>query len=216
MSDSSPQSLREASYRECCIPYAHLLPSHILTSVSSKQTHALCHCHSFYLPPFVFLSVKHTIRHAGVGHAQVAKTGRRLVSVYKQQNRSTDAESLLQRILELVTGMSEVETIRMVNSIAILQKKQGKLEEAEAMYLRALKMYEQLSGASLSVCREDYLSTLNNLGLLYKTKRDFTQSRKYYDAAYTGRKEIFGTFLLSCCLVYVTYTFYFTFLDFLK
>jgi tetratricopeptide (TPR) repeat protein len=216
MSDSSPQSLREASCRECCIPYTHLSPSHVLTSVSNTQTHALCHCHSFYLPPFVFLSLEHTIRHAGVGHAQVAKTGRRLVSIYKQQNRSADAESLLQRILERVTGMSEVETIRIVNSIAILQKKQGKLEEAEAMYLHALNMYEQLSGASLSVCREDYLSTLNNLGLLYKTKRDFSQSRKYYDAAYTGRKEIFGTSLLSYCIVYVTYSFYFTFLDFLK
>jgi tetratricopeptide (TPR) repeat protein len=208
MSDSNPQSLGEASFMECYIPYAHLSPSP--SHVCLTNTHALCHYHSFYLSPSVSLSPSNT-RPAGADHAQVAKTGRRLVSVYKQQNRSADAESLLQRILDLVAGMSEVETIRIVNSIAILQKKQGKLEEAEAMYLRALNTYEQLQlrGASLSVCREDYLSTLNNLGLLYKAKKDFPRSRQYYDAAYTGRKDIFGIHLLSYCLFFVTCSFYF-------
>jgi tetratricopeptide (TPR) repeat protein len=183
-----------------------------LTPVSQTHTHSVTI--TLFICPPLSLSLRQTrtsIRPAGADHAQVAKTGRRLVSVYKQQNRSADAESLLQRILDLVAGMSEVETIRIVNSIAILQKKQGKLEEAEAMYLRALNTYEQLQlrGASLSVCREDYLSTLNNLGLLYKAKKDFARSRQYYDAAYTGRKDIFGIHLLSYCLFFVTCSFYF-------
>lgn len=138
---------------------------------------------------------------AGAGHTQVAKTGRRLVSVYKQQNRPAEAESILTRILTFVTGMSEVEKIRIVNSIAILQKKQGKLMEAETMYLRAVNMYGLLGDDSLTVCREDHLATLNNLGLLYKTKKEFMLSRRYYDEAYSGRKEFFGMLLLFYILL---------------
>lgn len=132
--------------------------------------------------------------HTGVNHVQWARVGRRLANLYKRQNRSAEAEGILLRILNQVIGMSDLERIRTANSIAILQKKQGKLEEAEGMYLCALTCYEAASPASpsSSLCREDYLSTLNNLGLLYKTIRDYPRSREYYDRAHIGRQQLLG------------------------
>ena len=89
--------------------------------------------------------------------------------------------------------MKNIETIRIVSSIAILLKKQGKLNESEIMYKRALKGYEDSTGIN----SKDTLSTYNNLGILYKAKNEIELAKDMYDKALAGRLLLLGALYIT-------------------
>ena len=57
------------------------------------------------------------------------------------------------------------------------------------MYVRALKGYEEACGVE----SKEYLSILNNLGILYKSMEKPVQCREMYDRALEGRLALLGT-----------------------
>ena len=74
-------------------------------------------------------------------------------------------------------------TLDTVNNLAILYKEQGKMEEAEEMYLRALRGKEEAWGAK----HRSILDTVYNLGNLYfKEGRSTEVIMKLTSAIYEG------------------------------
>ncbi|KAH7303005.1 hypothetical protein BKA65DRAFT_240068 [Rhexocercosporidium sp. MPI-PUGE-AT-0058] len=74
------------------------------------------------------------------------------------------------------------------HSLGLLYANQGKLDEAEKMYQRALQGKEKAWGL-------DHISTLrtvNNLGLLYKYQGKLDEAEKMYQRALQGKEKAWG------------------------
>jgi tetratricopeptide (TPR) repeat protein len=65
---------------------------------------------------------------------------------------------------------------------------QGKLEEAEKMYERALRGYEKAWGPD----HTSTLDTVNNLGNLYKNQGKLEEAEKMYERALRGKEKAWG------------------------
>ena len=65
---------------------------------------------------------------------------------------------------------------------------QGKLDEAEKMYQRALQGYEKAWGPD----HTSTLDTVNNLGLLYKSQCKLDEAEKMYQRALQGYEKALG------------------------
>ena len=61
----------------------------------------------------------------------------------------------------------------------------GRLKEAEAMYMRALKGYEKAWGAE----HTSTLSTVNNLAVLYSDQGKIAEAEAMYMRALKGKKK---------------------------
>jgi tetratricopeptide (TPR) repeat protein len=74
------------------------------------------------------------------------------------------------------------------HNLGNLYKNQGKLAEAEAMYLRALEGYEKALGPD----HTSTLSTVNNLGNLYKNQGKLAKAEAMYLRALKGNEKALG------------------------
>ena len=72
--------------------------------------------------------------------------------------------------------------------IGYLDSMMGRLKEAEAMYLRALKGYEKAWGAE----HTSTLDTVNNLGNLYKNQGKMAEAEEIHMRALEGFKKIYN------------------------
>ncbi|KAK5681394.1 hypothetical protein LTR17_027458 [Elasticomyces elasticus] len=68
------------------------------------------------------------------------------------------------------------------------QEVEGKMQEAEEMYLRALRGYEEAWGPK----HTSTLDTLNNLGLLYSDQGKMQEAEEMYLRALRGKEEAWG------------------------
>jgi tetratricopeptide (TPR) repeat protein len=75
-----------------------------------------------------------------------------------------------------------------VNNLGILYKSQGKLDEAEKMYSRALVGFEKAWGPD----HTSTLETFNNLGLLYADQGKLEEAEKMYSRALVGKEKAWG------------------------
>ena len=75
-----------------------------------------------------------------------------------------------------------------IHLLGSLYADQGKLGEAEKMYMRALQGYEEALGPK----HTSTLSTVNNLGLLYAKQDKLGEAEKMYMRALQGREEALG------------------------
>ncbi|KAI5920957.1 hypothetical protein F4810DRAFT_680379 [Camillea tinctor] len=73
-------------------------------------------------------------------------------------------------------------------NLGILYKDQGKLQEAEDMYLRALQAYEKAWGPDHTLT----LDTVNNLGLLYAEQGKLQKAEGMYLQALQGHEKAWG------------------------
>ena len=74
------------------------------------------------------------------------------------------------------------------NTLGDLYYDQGKLAEAEKMYIRALQGKEEALGPD----HTSTLSTVGNLGLLYKTQGKLTEAEEMFTRALRGFEKAFG------------------------
>jgi tetratricopeptide (TPR) repeat protein len=65
-----------------------------------------------------------------------------------------------------------ISTLATVNNLGGLYRNQGKLAEAEQMYVRALAEYEKALGPN----HISTLNTVNNLGVLYRDQGKLTEA----------------------------------------
>jgi tetratricopeptide (TPR) repeat protein len=99
------------------------------------------------------------------------------------------------RCLELVYNASIfdlrdcVHILNAANNLGILYSDQGKMKEAEEMYLRALAGKEKARGPE----HKSTLDTVNNLGLLYKNQGKMKEAEEMYLRALTGYEKAWGS-----------------------
>jgi tetratricopeptide (TPR) repeat protein len=72
--------------------------------------------------------------------------------------------------------------------VGLLYADQGKLREAEKMYERALRGYEEALGPT----HTSTLGTVSNLGNLYADQGKLGEAEKMYERALRGREEVLG------------------------
>jgi len=89
---------------------------------------------------------------------------------------------------EEALGPKHTSTLDSVHCLGILYADQGKLGEAEKMYMRALQGYEE----ALEPKHTSTLSTVNNLGNLYKNQGKLGEVEKMYMRALQGYEEALG------------------------
>ena len=98
--------------------------------------------------------------------------------------------SMLQRYLQEVFNDREYlpSLSRACHQLGLLYWSQGKMKEAEDMYLRALAGYEKAWGSEHTT-----LHTVNNLGLLYWDQGKMKQAEDMYLRALAGKKKAWGS-----------------------
>ncbi|KAN0070370.1 hypothetical protein V8E54_011239 [Elaphomyces granulatus] len=75
-----------------------------------------------------------------------------------------------------------------LHNLAFLYADQGKLDEAEKMYQRALQGYEKALGPD----HTSTLDTVNNLGILYADQGKLDEAEKMYQRALQGKEKALG------------------------
>ena len=75
-----------------------------------------------------------------------------------------------------------------LNGLGILYANQGKLDEAEKMYQRALQGYEKAWGPD----HTSTLDTVHNLGILYADQGKLDEAEKMYQRALQGKEKAWG------------------------
>jgi tetratricopeptide (TPR) repeat protein len=87
-------------------------------------------------------------------------------------------------------GADHTSTLDTVNNLGALYREQGKLDEAEKMYQRALEGREK--ALALGAEHTSTLSTVNNLGLLYADQGKLGEAEKMYQRALEAREKALG------------------------
>ncbi|KAH7113130.1 hypothetical protein B0J13DRAFT_613886 [Dactylonectria estremocensis] len=93
------------------------------------------------------------------------------------------------RCLETMRGVAlEYKAVVALGSLGILYANQGQLQNAEAMYQRALDGYEKAWGPD----HTSTLDTVNNLGILYKDQGRLQDAEAMYQRALDGYEKAWG------------------------
>ena len=79
-----------------------------------------------------------------------------------------------------------------VNNLGVLYADQGRFQEAEAMYKRALKGYKKTLGLTSVLTYIPALVTLENLGLLSEKQGTIEKALSYYQLALDGAEAVWG------------------------
>ena len=75
---------------------------------------------------------------------------------------------------------------------------QGKLDEAEKMYQRALQGYQKALGLKNVARYRPALNTISNLGDLFAAQRHLDKAKEMYLRAYTGFQVLLGPSSNEC------------------
>lgn len=112
-----------------------------------------------------------------------------LAKLYWRKQDFRKAEELLLEVLRLrESAVSPNEELNMLNRIGLVYLHQKKLEEAEKMFSRALKLVEGTNGLNIP----SVLATLHNLGSLYKAQGRFQDAEDFLLRALEGEEEHSG------------------------
>ncbi|KAN0070367.1 TPR-like protein [Elaphomyces granulatus] len=141
----------------------------------------------------------------GPGHTSTLNTVNNLGILYKSQGKLDEAEKMYERALqgkekawgpdhtstldtEKAWGPDHTSTLDTVNNLGVLYADQGKLDEAEKMYQRALQGKEKAWGPD----HTSTLDTVNNLGTLYADQGKLDEAEKMYQRALQGKEKAWG------------------------
>jgi len=102
----------------------------------------------------------------------------------KQRGCTTE----LCQVKKKVLGLDHLSTLRTINNLGNLYSDQGRLNEAEKMYERALSGYEKALGPE----HTSTLDTVNNLGTLYTRQGKLDEAERMYQRALFGKQRSLG------------------------
>lgn len=138
----------------------------------------------------------------GANHMSTLSTVNNLGVLYYDQGQLNKAEQMYVRALRgyeeawkvnrafsnSTTDDLSISTLSTIDNFGLLYRRQGKLQEAEEMYVRALRWKEEAWGAK----HISTLSTINNLGLLYKSQGKLKDAEEMLLRALWGKEEAWG------------------------
>ena len=134
----------------------------------------------------------------GADHPFVAYSLNNLAILQADQGKYVEAEALLKRALtiwEKAFGRSHINTAESLTSLANIYRELNKNADAESLYQQTLTIQEKHLGSF-----HPYVAkTLHNMALLYRNKKDFVNSKKSAQRAYSIRRTNFrdGSAVLS-------------------
>jgi tetratricopeptide (TPR) repeat protein len=107
-----------------------------------------------------------------------------------QAGRYSEAEKLLKLALTEAErfGPSDLRLATSLNSLAVLHKAQGKYDQAEPLYKRALAIWEKALGPE----HPDVATSLNNLAGLYHDQGKYDQAEPLYKRALPIMEKALG------------------------
>ena len=91
-------------------------------------------------------------------------------------------------LAERAFGKEQMNTLRIVNNLALLYQNLGRYQEAEALYRRALEAQERVLGKE----NPDTLLSMNNLALLYQTRGRYQEAEPLYRRALEAQERVIG------------------------
>jgi tetratricopeptide (TPR) repeat protein len=115
----------------------------------------------------------------------------RVLEALKAGNYGEGTANLAQEALSMARrtfGDRAPQTLMSLSSLAILYNRQGRLNEAEPLFLEAL----QTARAALGDRHPDTLTTLNNLALVYQNQSRYSEAEPLYREALQARREALG------------------------
>jgi tetratricopeptide (TPR) repeat protein len=143
---------------------------------------------------------------SGALHPDMVPVQSSLAAVYRQTRRFAEAESLYKTALQIAespqvkTEFNDLGVRQMryppryelaaglMNDLALLYQMQSRFPDAEAMLKRALKAYEDATGAESAGAG----LALHNLGLLYLRQKQFADAQRSLNRALAVREKAFG------------------------
>ncbi len=99
---------------------------------------------------------------------------------------------------EEVLGPDHILTLNTVNNLGTLYSNQGKLAEAEKMYIRALQGYKKTLGVELVPSHLSALSTMVSCGNLYSQTDRKNMAKVMYTRALSGYTLVQGPSSSMC------------------
>ena len=94
---------------------------------------------------------------------------------------------------EKAWGPDHTSTLDTVNNLDNLYKSQGKLDEAEKMFQRALQGYEKALGVDKVTTYIPALNTIWAFGSLFERQADLEKARIMYSKALVGYDKVVGS-----------------------
>ncbi|KAK5202314.1 hypothetical protein LTR41_011941 [Exophiala xenobiotica] len=110
-----------------------------------------------------------------------------IAELLTKQVQLTAAEQITGRVREGAGSGSHVDAVD-GNNLGALYRDQGKLEDAEKVYQRALAGYEKALGVDHTLT----LDTVHNLGNLYLDQAKLEEAEKMYQRALAGKEKALG------------------------
>src|SRR6266513_2231970 len=122
-------------------------------------------------------------------HRAIYRSARRLGSMCDSLGQSEEAINFYQKAIAAGTQIEDVpysDIGTMLNNIALILRKSGRLKAAEPCYVRALEIYEKQLGPD----HADVASVLNNLAVFYTNERRYTEAEKIHLRALAIREKL--------------------------
>ena len=122
---------------------------------------------------------------------RLAETLNSLASLYYEQGKYSQAESLYRRSLGLVEevwGEGHPNVAVSLENIALLYLVQGRYSEAEPLFQHSLTIREKVMGAEHPTVAE----TLNKLALVYHRQNRYSEAEPFYQRALAIREKAHG------------------------
>jgi tetratricopeptide (TPR) repeat protein len=99
---------------------------------------------------------------------------------------------------EKAWGPEHISTLNTVNNLGFLYADQGKMDEAEEMYVRALQGYEKALGRERVKACLPALNTMENLAELHGQLGRINDAKAVYSRALDGLKIVLGRSSKRC------------------
>ena len=112
-------------------------------------------------------------------------------ATYGELGLFAEAQQQFERALELrrrVLGEKHTDTLKSVNDLAFLYRRQGKFEQAEPLMANALEAHLEVYGEEHAAT----LETMNNLAGLYREQGKYGEAERLFERALNLRHRIHG------------------------
>ena len=127
----------------------------------------------------------------GILHAEVAKLYHQLSMLYYQTDEKDAAVELARKaviVTERTLGVDSADTILAYLNLSLFEHASGNTKTALAYVKHAMDLWKIIYGAN----HPDSITTMNNAAVMLQHLKQYTDSRKWFDASLAVCEDLFG------------------------
>jgi tetratricopeptide (TPR) repeat protein len=166
--------LAENIYKNCLDKLKRFSSTSAVTSPASTASNAISPLKS---PSFDLQAIRLTHRLASIYH----KLG-------KYQEADIFYRDCLNRRRRYLSGQDDIETILLVNQIALLAIEEDDLDEAEILYKQSIELCQKILGKE----HLQTFNTMNHLANLYMERQNYEDSEPLLEESYQIQQNVYG------------------------